>query len=255
MEVINSLVPAKQKEFYFKGYSYTAGHDVKFIVDFMHSGDSGRVIWRERVACPVTGFNNRMRATFHIFDLEMEAYPDSAIYITEQVTPIYKYFAERFQNVTGSEYLGDKVAYGALNRNGIRNETLCNLSFPDETFDIIVSLDVLEHIPDYSVAFKECARVLKPGGRFLWSVPFAPNSPKNIVRARLGDGGVVEHLLPAEYHGDPLSQAGVLCFTHFGWEMLEQVKAAGFSDAYAACFHSLEFGYLGGEQFIFIAKR
>ncbi|MDA8254138.1 MAG: class I SAM-dependent methyltransferase [Betaproteobacteria bacterium] len=251
---LNTLVPDTKKNFTVSGYSYTAGHDVQFLVDFQHSGTSGKVIWRERVCCPETGFNNRMRATFHIFDLEMEAYPDSAIYVTEQVTPIYKYFAERYSNVTGSEYLGGQTEFGGLDANGIRNETLCNLSFPSETFDIIVSLDVLEHIPDYLTAFKECSRVLKPGGRLLWSVPFVPSSEENIIRARLKDGEI-EHLLPAEYHGDPLSQAGVLCFTHFGWEMLEQIKAAGFKDAYAACFHSLEFGYLGGEQFIFIARK
>ncbi len=37
--------------------------------------------------------------------------------------------------------------------------------------------------------------------------------------------------------------------------MLDQVREAGFKDAYALCFHSSEFGYLGDEQFIFVATK
>ena len=254
IKAIESLVPAHPREFRVPGYSYTAEQKVDFLVDFQHSGASGRVNWRERVCCPKTGFNNRMRATFHVFDIEMEAYKDSRIYITEQITPIYSYFASRYSQVFGSEYLADEVPYGTLNAHGVRNETLCALSFADQSFDILVSLDVLEHIPDYRTAFSECARVLKPGGRMMWSVPFVSSINNNIIRARMSENGV-EHLLPPEYHGDPLSKNGVLCFTHFGWEMLDQVRAAGFTDAYAICFQSLAFGYLGGEQFLFVARK
>ncbi|MEG6512202.1 class I SAM-dependent methyltransferase [Desulforamulus ruminis] len=254
MKIIDSLVPKKQDVFFVPGYSYTAGRQVQFLVDFQHSGNSGRVIWRERVCCPETGFNNRMRATFHLFDIELEAYPDSRIYITEQITPIYSYFASRYKYAVGSEFLGSKIAFGSVDKRGVRNETLTGLSFQDQSFDIMVCLDVLEHVPDYYQAFQECIRVLKVGGRIMWSVPFVPSSPKNIVRARLKNGEI-EHILEPEYHGDPLSQDGVLCFTHFGWEMLDQMRSAGFSDAYALCYHSLEFGYLGGEQFLFVARK
>lgn len=252
--VIRKSVPSDRSAFTIGGYSYTAGKQVSFLVDYQHAAAGGDVLWRERVCCPLTGFNNRMRSTFHIFDIEAEAYPDSSIYVTEQLTPIYDYFRKRYPNVVGSEYLGSTVPYGTTNANGIRNESLCELTFPDESFDVLVSLDVLEHIPDYTVAFRECCRVLKPKGRMLWSVPFVPMAEKNIVRARLtGDG--IEHLHPPEFHGDPLSADGILCFTHFGWEMLAQVLAAGFADAYAICFHSLEFGYLGGWQFLFFARK
>jgi SAM-dependent methyltransferase len=195
-----------------------------------------------------------MRATFHLFDLEMESYLDSKLYITEQITPIFTYFAEKFPNTVGSEFLGDQLPFGCVNKDGVRNETLCALSFPDKSFDTLVSLDVLEHIPDYEQAFKECARVLKDGGKMMWSVPFIPNSPTNLVRAKIENGEII-HIQPPEYHGDPLSGDGVLCFQHFGWQMLDQMRSAGFSDAYALCYHSREFGYLGGEQFMFVAIK
>ena len=117
-----------------------------------------------------------------------------------------------------------------------------------------MSLDVLEHIPNYRTALSECNRVLKKGGRFLWSGPFIPSSEKNIICAE-EINGKIHHILPAQYHGDPLSHKGVLCFTYFGWEMLDEMRAAGFSDAYAVAYHSLELGYLGGVQFMFIAGK
>lgn len=251
---LKSVMPDSERTFTVTGYSYTAGKQVEFIVDFKHSGAAGEVNWRERVCCPETYFNNRMRATFHLFDIEMEAYSDAKIYITEQITPIYTYFADKFPNTVGSEFLGDQLPFGSVNKNGVRNETLCALSFPDQSFDTLVSLDVLEHIPDYEQAFRECARVLKEGGRMMWSVPFIPSSSTNLIRAKIDNGEIV-HIQPPEYHGDPLSGDGVLCFQHFGWQMLDQVRAAGFRDAYALCYHSIEFGYLGGEQFIFVAIK
>jgi SAM-dependent methyltransferase len=245
--------PDGRIDFSIAGYSYTAGKQVDFLVDYIHSG-GGPINWRERVCCPETYFNNRMRATFHLFDIEMEPYPDSEIYITEQITPIYTYFKNKYPSTIGSEFLGERCPFGAVDDNGVRNETLTALSFADESFDILISLDVLEHVPDYKSAFKECARVLRSGGKMMWSVPFIAAHHDNMVRAKIENGEIV-HILPPEYHGDPLSSDGVLCFQYFGWEMLDQMRNAGFQEAYALCYHSTEFGYLGGEQFMFVARK
>ncbi len=253
-EFLKKHTPEGKNAFFIPGYSYTAGKQVEFIVDYQHSGDDGRIIWRERVCCPETHFNNRMRATFHLFDIEMEPYPDNKIYITEQITPIYTYFKNKYPDTVGSEFLGDRCPCGSTDKNGVRNETLTALSFPDRSFDILISLDVLEHIPDYQLAFNECCRVLRPGGKMMWSVPFISNSPTNVVRAKIENDKIV-HILEPEYHGDPLSSDGVLCFQYFGWEMLELLRDVGFQDAYALCYQSSEFGYLGGEQFMFVACK
>ena len=252
---MRACTPVGRQPFTVPGYSYTAQKQVDFLVDYQHAGDSGGVVWRERVCCPETYFNNRMRATFHIFDIEMEPYPDLKIYISEQVTPIYKYFKKAFPQTVGSEFLGDEFPKGASRFDGVRNEDFCDLSFDDGSFDAIVSLDVFEHIPTYRDAFVECARILRPGGRLMWSVPFIPSSRMNSIRARLVDGRVEHIVTPPEYHGDPLSSNGILCFRHFGWEMLDEVRRAGFKDAYAVCYQSIPFGYLGGEQFMFFAKK
>jgi SAM-dependent methyltransferase len=46
-----------------------------------------------------------------------------------------------------------------------------HLPFPDATFDVVITSEVLEHIQDDVAAIAEMVRVLKPGGRFAATVP------------------------------------------------------------------------------------
>jgi len=45
------------------------------------------------------------------------------------------------------------------------------MAYPDEQFDVVVSADVLEHVPDDARAMREAARVLRPGGLLVAAVP------------------------------------------------------------------------------------
>jgi 2-polyprenyl-3-methyl-5-hydroxy-6-metoxy-1,4-benzoquinol methylase len=45
------------------------------------------------------------------------------------------------------------------------------LPYADNSFDVITMFDVVEHIEDDHTAMKEVARILKPGGRVIISVP------------------------------------------------------------------------------------
>lgn len=48
-----------------------------------------------------------------------------------------------------------------------------DLPLPDASFDVVVCSEVLEHIFDHRGVLAEIARVLRPGGRFVASVPRA----------------------------------------------------------------------------------
>lgn len=52
------------------------------------------------------------------------------------------------------------------------------LPFPDATFDVVVSFDVFEHIPDSDAHLREVRRVLRPGGTYLLQTP---NKWTNVV--------------------------------------------------------------------------
>ena len=44
--------------------------------------------------------------------------------------------------------------------------------FEDETFDMVIAFHLFEHVFDYQYSASEIYRVLKPGGKFIVSVPF-----------------------------------------------------------------------------------
>ena len=48
---------------------------------------------------------------------------------------------------------------------------ICNLPFPDNSYDVILCNHVLEHIPNDTLAMKELYRVLKPGGWGVFQIP------------------------------------------------------------------------------------
>jgi SAM-dependent methyltransferase len=47
------------------------------------------------------------------------------------------------------------------------------LPFSSDSFDSIVSFEVFEHVPNINKMFVELRRVLKPGGKLLFTMPFA----------------------------------------------------------------------------------
>jgi len=62
--------------------------------------------------------------------------------------------------------LSRRYAYGSRLRGD-----LTRLPFPGGSFDLVLALDVLEHLDDEEAGLREVARVLRPGGRAAIAVP------------------------------------------------------------------------------------
>src|SRR5689334_5039597 len=52
---------------------------------------------------------------------------------------------------------------------------VCDLPFAGASFDLVLATDILEHVEDDQRAIGEIARVLRPGGRALITVPAFPS--------------------------------------------------------------------------------
>jgi ubiquinone/menaquinone biosynthesis C-methylase UbiE len=70
----------------------------------------------------------------------------------------------------GIEYHSAKVA--AARSRGVPDEWVCQgdlarVTFPDESFDVVILNEVLEHVPDEQLVLQEAYRILVPGGTLL----------------------------------------------------------------------------------------
>ena len=253
---LEQRLAAGQLPFTVAGHCDICAREVAFAVDFEAAGGvSPECVpnWRERVICPSCGLNARMRAAVCMAKAHLP-HDQGPIYVTERKTPLFAALESLGWNIVGSEYLGDQVELGGRDATGVRNEDLTRLTFPSGSFGGVISLDVLEHVPDYGSALGELARVLVEGGGLLLSAPFRADRTRHLVRARRANDEI-EYLEPPEHHDDPTDPAGCLAWYHFGWEILENLRAAGFSGARACLYWSERLGCFGPEQFLFEAMK
>jgi hypothetical protein len=242
------------------GYSAPAGQFVHFAVDNLWGGrrDGDRFIpnIRERLVCPITGLNNRQRVIASLIAFELQGQGEGrSVYFMEQVTAIYQWALQNHgaHSIAGSEFLGPDLEPGEI-VDGLRHEDAHNLSFETASLDLVISNDVMEHLPWPRRAFGELARVLRPGGAALMTFPFYVGRAQSAPRAELIDGQVVHHIEP-EYHGNPVSTEGSLVYTDYGWDLLDLIRDVGFRDAALEVYHSAALGHLGLGNLVFRLRR
>lgn len=140
--------------------------------------------------------------------------------------PLVEHLRRHARSLAVSEYFAD-VAPGR-SVGGVRCEDMQQLSYADASFDLLTHTEVLEHVPDDARALGELHRVMRRGGRMLFSVPL--HGEVTVERAHLVDG-IVVHRLPPAYHADPQRpDTGVLAFRDYGADLLDRLRAAGFAD-------------------------
>ena len=235
------------------GTCYVCDQDVKFGVDAQVVRDFEE--WRETLKCPRCKLINRWRSSVHLFEVISKPEPGDRIYLTEKISLLYQCLSVRHPGCVGSEYISSEALGTELKLSAglTRNEDVTKLSFADRSFETVLSFDVLEHVPDYKSALAEFYRVLTVGGLVLISVPFTFDQD-TITRAVINSEGETEHLLEPMYHGDPLSQEGVLCYYEFGLDLLQSLKEAGFQEAFAVCCSSRGLGYFE-RQIMFVGYK
>ena len=144
-----------------------------------------------------------------------------------------------------SEFLDDSE----LNHDDIPHQDLCALTFADASFDLVLCNELFEHVRDLDQAFREIARVLRPGGRLVATCPMAFGQEESILKARHNpSSGRTELIGEPEFHGDPIRpEEGSLVYRIPGWELTEQLQQAGFQDVVTHLLASWKHGILGSD--------
>jgi SAM-dependent methyltransferase len=113
--------------------------------------------------------------------------------------------------------------------SGTASEDLTRLTYPDSSFDLVLTSESLEHVPDLNAALREIRRVLAPGGVHLFTIPVLPGVARTFARSVLLPDGTVEHRAVPIRH--PGGDVGYPVFTEFGDDVPDLLRAAGFRAA------------------------
>jgi SAM-dependent methyltransferase len=189
---------------------------------------------RECCNCIICNSKNRQRQIAYVLTqrmgvkslVELSRKSEAFIFNTETNGPLHK-MLDKAKHYVCSEYLGTHYKSGEI-IDGIRNEDLQNLSFDKNSFDIVISADVFEHISHPYKAHKEIYRVLKPNGRHIFTVPFYQEKFLDEKRVKIDDDSKIIYFKEPLYHNDPLSEKGILVYNIFSLEMIVKLAEIGF---------------------------
>lgn len=193
--------------------------------------------WREELACDCAArLINRRRAVLHFLESEVGLHDWTQALALGQHVVVAEHLRARVGALTHLRRL-ERSGKDAGKR-GFR------LDAPDRRYHLAVALDVIQNVPPLDELLGELARVLVPGGSFVFTVPFRHEAPKTT--------SYVSHLLrlgrelPPEFHAE---------VHEIGWDVLDRLQSAGFSEVGAYLYWSEEFGFLGPFNFVFLASR
>jgi hypothetical protein len=112
-------------------------------------------------------------------------------------------------------------------RDGVRCEDLMALTFPDRSFDLVVTSDIFEHVRKPFVGFAEVHRVLRPGGRHIFSIPVQEPWRATTVERVDTSGPEDVHVLEPRYHLGPGNSQHIV-YNDFGRDLVDGLAAVGF---------------------------
>lgn len=148
-------------------------------------------------------------------------YPDWRRRIIHESSPCHRGASVRFAaecpGYFGSQFYPD-LPPGSTTRSW-RCENLEALTLADESIDIQVTQDVMEHVLDPALAFQEIARTLKPGGAHIFTVPLVNKASPSRRRAERSADGTIHHLESPVFHGNPIDSSGSLVTMDWGYDI------------------------------------
>jgi SAM-dependent methyltransferase len=173
--------------------------------------------YRDHLFCEGCGSVPRERALALVLN---QAVPDWRFKRIHECSPVPRGISLQMSRECRS-YIGTQFFPGqALGEiyDGYRNENLERTTFADGAFDIVLSLDVMEHVNEPGDCIKDIYRTLAPGGLHIFTAPTYKERVDSERVARFLPDGSEEFYEPPEYHGNPVNAKGALVTFRYGYE-------------------------------------
>ncbi len=112
------------------------------------------------------------------------------------------------QGIVTAKSLASQKGFGELAEFLVVDATQ-SLPFPDDTFDAITCIDAINHFPDRLGALQDWARLLKPGGRMLFTDPITVTGPLTNAEIAIRSSTSLYLFVPLGYDEKLLAQCGL----------------------------------------------
>jgi SAM-dependent methyltransferase len=194
----------------------------------------------------------RWRALIHVLETRFPGWRDLAIHESSPGGPASAKLARDCRHYTPTHFFPN-VAAGEC-KDGIRCENLERQTFADESFDLVVTSDVFEHVLDPAHAFAEIARTLRAGGAHVFTVPWYWWK-ETLIRAVRAEDGKIKNLEPADYHGNPIDDSGSLVVTEWGLQLCDFIYCCSGMTTTAILIRDMKLGLAGEFCEVFISRN
>ena len=187
---------------------------------------------------------------------ELPGWEEMRCYLSEAVTPFAERLGREIPRLRCSEYLPEPDHWL---RGQVPHRDLRRIGLPPATFHAVICNEVLEHVEELVPSLAGMAEVLMLGGHLIATVPFLYGQQEHLVKAIWrGEGLEPEVIGEPDYHGNPVDESGSLVYRYPGWQLLNDLREAGFRDAAIHAISSTAYGVLGEELpvvFVLVARR
>ncbi len=174
---------------------------------------------RDHYVCIRNGTIPRERALVNAVNKFCPTWENLTIHESSPGGESSNYIASKAKNYIGSQYFPNVTSGQYV--NNFRCENLEKMSFEDNSIDLMITQDVFEHVMHPEKAFAEIARILKPGGMHIFTMPWYPALQKTRQRAKVNALGKIEYLEVPIYHGNPVDEKGSLVTFDWGLDFTD----------------------------------
>ena len=176
-----------------------------------------------------------LKTNFHIFNADDD---------------IFRKYFNGNANYVSSIY-SDEHAVGSKIENNVFCQDLEKTTFLNNSFDIVITEDVLEHVRNYEKAFEEIYRILKNGGLHIFTIPFMFDR-ETLVRIDTSTDEDI-NILPPEYHGDGI-RGKIIAYRTFGFDLYNKLAKIGFNTmVYFSTLEDSNYGIYN--SYVFVSRK
>ncbi len=165
---------------------------------------------RDFFACNQCGAIPRQRHVNYVLDKHILGWEKLTMH---ESSPSCNFLQRYSEHYSSSQFFEDLES--GQYKDGVQCQDLEKLALPDNSIDLFITQDVMEHIFQPDLAFAEIARVLTPGGCHVFTVPKHMHLEKSYPRA-IRSNASINYLFNPEYHGNPVGDGKALVTWDYG---------------------------------------